>query len=114
MQTLKEKSFDCSLKTSRFSQLSDADHPHDVDACRRVARGRVGDEGEVCRADVLLRRIQQVFFRPSFFEALYFLMQEVCFLTHCNATVEQVVTNNRHSGSQLQYWQYYNITEIIT
>ena len=102
VQPLTEKSFDCSWKTSRFSQLSDADHPHDVDACRRVACGRVGDERAVCRVDVLLRRLQQVFFHPSFFEALYVLMQEMqpLFAFQLNATPQW---NNCHSGSQLQY-----------
>ena len=109
--TFKRKSFDCSWKTSRFSQLSDTDHPHDVDACRRVACGRVGDEGEVCRADVLLRRLQQVFFHPSFFEALYVLMREMqpLFAFQLNATPQW---NNCHSGSQLQYQQYCNTSKI--
>ena len=58
--------------------LPNTDHPHDDDdACRRAACGRVGDEGEVRGVDVLLRRLQQVFFHPSFFQALYVLMQEV-------------------------------------
>ena len=57
------------------------DHSHDDDnARRRVACGRVGDEGEVCRVDVLLRRLQQVFFHPSFTPVLVLSPLDSAFL----------------------------------
>ena len=48
-----------SLKIASFDKSKQASNIDDF-CHRRPARGRVGGPGEICRADVLLRRIQQV------------------------------------------------------
>ena len=50
---------DVSLKIASFDKSNQASNIDDF-YHRRPARGRVGGPGEICRADVLLRRLQQV------------------------------------------------------